>query len=124
MTLADILTARSNLNDAALCVRTPMVSHMQGTLGLAPDIHLYIKLESLQNSGSFKMRGVACQVKNIPEDVRSGERFLITMSAGNYGRAFASICHSYALKGLVVMPTTAPDDRETFIRVLKIGDIR
>jgi len=54
---------------------------------------------------------------HLPESVRSGVRSLVTMSAGNYGKAFAYACQRRGLKGTVVMPETAPDSRQVLIEV-------
>jgi len=68
-------------------------------------------------SGSFKLRGVANQMKFLPEDVRNGDTKLITMSAGNYGKAFAYALRQNNLSGLCLMPITAPQSRVELIKV-------
>jgi threonine dehydratase len=57
-------------------------------------------------SGSFKLRGVANQMKFLPEDVRNGDTKLITMSAGNYGKAFAYALRQNNLSGLLIVKYT------------------
>ena len=76
----------------------------------------------LQNSnksllGSFKIRGVTNQMEHIPDEVRNGTNQAVTLSAGNYGKAFAYCMSKKGLKGLVIMPHTAPDDRVNIIKV-------
>lgn len=53
----------------------------------------------------------------LPPDVRDGVRQPITFSAGNYGKAFSHCLRKRGLKGLVLMPHTAPDDRVELIKV-------
>lgn len=67
--------------------------------------------------GSFKIRGVANQMANLPQEVKSGKRKLITMSAGNYGKAFAYTLDKLNLSGLCLMPLTAPSSRVALIKV-------
>ena len=62
--------------------------------------------------GSFKIRGVANQFARRPK----GGHF-VTMSAGNYGKAFAYASKHYGSKGKVVMPETAPLSRSVLIQV-------
>ena len=69
------------------------------------------------SSGSFKIRGVTNQMEHLPKDVREGVKQAVTFSAGNYGKAFAHCFSKRGLKGLVLMPHTAPDDRVTLIKV-------
>ena len=48
----------------------------------------------------------------------------VTMSAGNYGRSFAYASNALGLKGnIVLMPETAPDNREVLIKNLGV-DVR
>lgn len=49
----------------------------------------------------------------------SGGHF-ITMSAGNYGKAFAYALKLYGEKGKVVMPDTAPVSRSVLIQVREL----
>lgn len=72
--------------------------------------------------GSFKIRGVANQMANLPPEVKNGTRKLITMSAGNYGKAFAYTLNKLNLPGLCLMPLTAPSNRITLIKVNIIND--
>src|SRR5438132_4474412 len=79
--------------------RTPMVP-VEGAL---------LKLECLQPTGSFKVRGffaAATQAQiSMPERVRHG---LITVSAGNAAQACAYAAHSLGVPCRVVMYETAP----------------
>ena len=68
-----------------------------------------LKLECLQPTGSFKVRGffaAATQAQiSMPERVRHG---LITVSAGNAAQACAYAAHSLGVPCRVVMFDTAP----------------
>ncbi|KAF6730884.1 Phenylserine dehydratase [Oryzias melastigma] len=92
-------------------IQTPMISWSQTTLPLSISCDVHIKLENLQRTGSFKIRGVANQFARRPS---SGH--FVTMSAGNYGKSFAYALKHYGSKGKVVMPETAPESRSILIK--------
>ena len=56
-------------------------------------------------------------MSSLPADVGSGDRKLLTMSAGNAGKTFAYLCQQMGRCGLVVMPETAPANRVDVIKV-------
>jgi threonine dehydratase len=76
--------------------RTPLVP-VDGAL---------LKLECLQPTGSFKVRGFFAAALALPEDKRS--HGLITVSAGNAAQACAYAAHSLGVPCRVVMYDTAP----------------
>jgi threonine dehydratase len=65
-----------------------------------------LKLECLQPTGSFKVRGFFAAALALPEDKRT--RGLITVSAGNAAQACAYAAHSLGVPCRVVMYDTAP----------------
>ncbi|KPP75629.1 putative serine racemase [Scleropages formosus] len=92
-------------------INTPMIPCSQTTLPLNCGDSIYLKMENLQRTGSFKIRGVANQLARRPR----GHPF-VTMSAGNYGKSFAYASKYYGCKGKVVMPDTAPASRSALIQ--------
>ncbi|KAM8908010.1 phenylserine dehydratase-like [Spinachia spinachia] len=92
-------------------INTPMIPWCQTTLPLHLRCNIQIKLENMQRTGSFKIRGVANQFSSRPK----GGHF-VTMSAGNYGKAFAYASKHYGSRGKVVMPETAPVSRSILIQ--------
>lgn len=76
--------------------RTPLVP-VDGAL---------LKLECLQPTGSFKVRGFFAAALALPDDKRS--RGLITVSAGNAAQACAYAAHSLGVPCRVVMYDSAP----------------
>ena len=76
--------------------RTPLVP-VDGAL---------LKLENLQPTGSFKVRGFFAAALALPEEKRS--RGLITVSAGNAAQACAYAAHKLGVPCRVVMYETAP----------------
>ncbi|KAJ8411279.1 hypothetical protein AAFF_G00172850 [Aldrovandia affinis] len=112
ITLEMLLAARETVKASPLgVINTPMINWSQTTLPLHVACDIHIKMENLQRTGSFKIRGVANQFAQRPV----GGRF-VTMSAGNYGKAFAYASKHYGSQGKVVMPETAPVSRSTLIQ--------
>ena len=104
----DIERARGVINSSPHVNRTPLVKMPDS---LVAGVDLYAKLENMQKVGSLKIRGVINMVENAPTEVMSGDKTLISMSAGNFGRALAYICQKKKLKGKIVMPSTVPKSR-------------
>jgi threo-3-hydroxy-L-aspartate ammonia-lyase len=98
VTLAEIEQAAQRLRGVA--VRTPLVP-----LPLA-DPPLWIKPESLQPTGAFKLRGAYNAIAALPEEERA--RGVITHSSGNHAQAVAYAARALNAPAVVVMPRTAP----------------
>jgi threonine dehydratase len=67
---------------------------------------LWLKCESLQPGGAFKIRGAYNMVSLLPEAERA--HGVITYSSGNHGQAVAIAARAVGAPSVVVMPTTAP----------------
>jgi threonine dehydratase len=81
---------------------------------LVPVPGALLKLECLQPSGSFKVRGFFAAATALPEaDLRKG---LITVSAGNAAQACAYVAHTLGVSCRVVMYETAPDAKINGVR--------
>ena len=70
---------------------------------------MYLKMESLQRTGSFKIRGMTNCFRVHEEEIRA--RGAVTLSAGNAGRSFAYLCGRLGVEATVCMPDTVPVDR-------------
>jgi threonine dehydratase len=68
---------------------------------------VYCKLEIVQPTSSYKIRGALNVAMRAAEDDRAGER-LVTASAGNHGRGLAYAANMYDLPLVVFVPTDAP----------------
>ncbi|XP_065196836.1 L-threonine dehydratase catabolic TdcB-like [Sycon ciliatum] len=117
VTWLDIQSASHTVWANANVFHTPLLRdagcRLGGNLGMK---RLDLKLENTQYTGSFKIRGLANQMKNLPKDVLSGDRQVVTMSGGNYGRSFSFLlCKQNKLRATVVMPEFAPLDRVQLI---------
>lgn len=100
--LADVLAARERI--AARIQRTPLVS--SGALGDRTGCQAWLKLESLQHTGSFKVRGATNAIALLTPAERAAG--VVTMSAGNAALAVAYAARAAAVPAAVVMPEHAP----------------
>jgi threonine dehydratase len=67
---------------------------------------LWLKCESLQPGGAFKIRGAYNMVAQLTAEQRA--RGVVTYSSGNHGQAMALAARELGAPAVVVMPTTAP----------------
>jgi L-serine/L-threonine ammonia-lyase len=67
------------------------------------EIDVYVKLDCLQPSGSFKDRGMAHLLTTL---VRNGFRQMVSSSGGNAGLAAATVARQLNVACTVVVPTT------------------
>jgi threonine ammonia-lyase medium form len=83
--------------------RTPVLGSR--TLGAPFGGSLLLKAESLQRTGSFKVRGVLNRLRHLTPDERA--RGLVTVSAGNHAQAVAYAAGLERVRATVVMPEHA-----------------
>jgi threonine dehydratase len=110
ITLAEIYEARRRI--AASIVRTPLVRLELGAD--SPDIRL--KLENLQATNSYKLRGAVNAVAMLSDRERS--RGVWTISAGNAGQGIAFAARQAGAPCTVVVIETAPTAKIDRMRAL------
>jgi threonine dehydratase len=81
---------------------------------------VYFKLETLQLTFSYKIRGAWNAVLAMKE--RGDRRTIVTASAGNHGRAIAYAAREEGVSVRVYVPATAPQTKLDAIRAL-IADV-
>jgi threonine dehydratase len=102
VTVADIEQARDRIH--AHIHHTPFIPFEYLSRRYQKDI--WLKCESLQKTGSFKMRGATNAVlSNLDQAKRAG---VIAASAGNHAQGVAAICHALGIDAHIVMPTATP----------------
>ena len=69
------------------------------------DADVWLKLEQLQKTGSFKVRGVLNKMSTLTPAERA--RGVVTLSAGNHAQAVAWAARDAGIRATVVMPSTA-----------------
>ena len=102
--LDDIRAATRRIN--GLAWRTPLV--LSPWLSDATGAEIWLKLEIVQATGSFKIRGAANALRRL-KDERPSVVDVTTASAGNHGLAIATAARHLGLKARVHLPETAPD---------------
>jgi threonine dehydratase len=108
--LADVEAARERI--AGTVLRTPLVRLDLGPD--APDIRL--KLENLQPTNAYKIRGAANAVAKLSDEERS--RGVWTISAGNAGQGVAFAARAAGIPCSVVAIETAPQTKLDRMRAL------
>ena len=102
VTLNAIEEARARLK--GLVHETPL--DMSHTITTLADRETYLKLENLQRTGSFKIRGASNCIMTLSPEQK--ERGIIAASAGNHAQGVALGGTMNAIRSTVVMPEAAP----------------
>jgi threonine dehydratase len=96
---------------AGVAVRTPLYRVERARLRMVnfpePSFDLYIKAESEQPIGSFKLRGAYNMVAQLAPEVL--KRGVITYSSGNHAQGVAYAARALGTKAVIVMPENAPE---------------
>jgi threonine dehydratase len=101
LTLKDIEAARER--QRGIVLHTPLIySH---TLSRGSDREVYLKLENLQTTGSFKLRGALNRLTLLKER-GEGDR-VVAASAGNHGQGVAFAAAHLGIPATIVMPEGA-----------------
>ena len=95
VTLDDIRAAAERILSIAL--RTPLLPLAGGA---------WLKVESLQPTGSFKIRGATNALSQLSPDQRAAG--VVTHSSGNHAKAIARAARLLGIRAVVVMPNNAP----------------
>ncbi len=110
VTLADIRAAQERI--AGSIIRTPVV--YSPTLSDMTGAHVWLKLETLQKAGSFKVRGAANKILSSPEDQR--RLGVVAASAGNHAQGVVVAAHAAGVPAVVVMPEWAAISKQEATR--------
>jgi len=103
VTLSEIQEARVRLGHHVYVTPCPSTDHFVGEVGCRT---LYMKLENLQRTGSFKERGALNRMLVLSEEER--RRGIIAASAGNHAQGVAFHAGRLGLDSLIVMPLRTP----------------
>jgi len=112
LTMRDIYSARARI--APLAHKTPLIS--SPALSELTGSEITLKLECLQETGSFKPRGAANKILSL--EPRAQQRGVVTMSSGNHGRALAYVAHRLGLRAVVCIYETVPANKRDATRKL------
>ena len=110
MILADILAARGRIAgvaDRMPLVPSPFLSERTGR-------EVLLKLESMQATGAFKLRGALNAISRLPAETHG----VVCCSTGNHGRAVAYAARQRGLRAIVCMSALVPQAKVDGISAL------
>ncbi|SAK62089.1 threonine dehydratase [Caballeronia temeraria] len=111
LTLADVYRARQRIEGRALA--TPLV--LSQSLSRMAGVPVHLKLETLQPTGSFKLRGATNALAQIAEQ---GCKRVVTASTGNHGRAVAHAARALGIEAAVCMSSLVPKNKVDAVAAL------
>ena len=100
-TIEDIVRARNLLNESIR--KTPL--QRSDTFSKLIGTNIFLKLESLQTTGSFKVRGALAKVNMLSEEQK--KHGVIAASAGNHAQGVAYAASKNNISCTIVMPQNA-----------------
>jgi threonine dehydratase len=98
--MKEIDTEAARERIARIAVDTPMISSPE--LDERTGAHVWLKLENLQVTGSFKVRGAANKILSLSKAEK--ERGVVCCSSGNHGRAVAYVADLLDIHAVVCVP--------------------
>ena len=110
--LADVYAARQRL---AGLVRRPPLQPSPALSAIAGG-EVRLKLECLQETGSFKLRGATNKLASLDAEARA--RGVIAVSTGNHGRAVAFAAKRLGVRAVVCLSRLVPENKVRAIRDL------
>ena len=99
---SDILAAAARI--APYAIRTPLVE--SAVLNARTGGRIFLKLETLQRTGSFKFRGACNRLAMIPGQDRGNG--VVAFSSGNHAQGVAAAAALFGMPAVIVMPSDAP----------------
>ncbi len=88
----------------SLIIKTPLISNE--TINKKTNANVYFKLENLQWTGSFKLRGASNKILQLSNEEKS--RGIVSYSSGNHAQAVAYASELFGIQATIVMPKNAP----------------
>ena len=88
----------------SLIITTPLIS--SETINKKTNANVYFKLENLQWTGSFKLRGASNKISQLSNEEKS--RGIVSYSSGNHAQAVAYASKLFGVQATIVMPKNAP----------------
>jgi threonine dehydratase len=92
---------------SSIAVKTPLIeAAFPGISGYGTGRQIWLKAESLQPIGAFKIRGAANKILQLtPDEIARG---VITYSSGNHAQGVAYAARQVGAHAVIVMPSNAP----------------
>lgn len=112
VTIGDVYLARKAIHGGVR--RTPLVR--SDALSKRFNCNAYLKLETLQPIGAFKLRGATFAMSKLSDEQRKAG--VVTCSTGNHGRAVAYAGKRLGVKTIICMSELVPENKVNAIREL------
>lgn len=104
-TMRDVYLAQKRI--ASVVRRTPLIA--SPPLAARAGASVYLKLENLQETGSFKLRGAANKLLSL--SAQEQQRGVIAVSTGNHGRAVSYVARRLGLDAVICLSELVPSNK-------------
>ena len=111
-TVTDVYEARRRLGSRI--ARTPLLP--SSWLSSIADGEVHLKIESMNLTNSFKIRGALNAALRLSEGIDTEPPMVVAASAGNHGRALALAAEQLGMACVIFTPKTAPEAKQAAIR--------
>lgn len=112
ITLQDIFDAQKSIREHVR--HTPLVPSQ--SLGDLVGVPVFLKLETMQDIGAFKIRGAMNRLFNLTDDERA--RGVVAISTGNHGRGVAAAAKKLGVRAIICMGSLVPENKIAGIKAL------
>jgi len=112
ITMRDVYLAKQRI--APIALRTPLIS--SPLLSERTHTSVLLKLENLQKTGSFKIRGAANKLLSLTNDEKT--RGVLAVSTGNHGRAVSYVAETLGLRAVICLAEGVPQNKVDALRRL------
>ncbi len=102
ITFKDIEIAYKKISESI--IKTPLATN--DYINNLLDSEVYFKLENLQNTGSFKLRGATHKISTLASDIVNNG--VVAYSSGNHAQAVAYAALQKKISAKIIMPKNAP----------------
>ena len=126
--MTDTALTPESVAAAARCASERLDGHIRETpLDFSPifsarlGANVYFKLENLQHTGSFKLRGAMNRIMTLDDEYR--RQGIVTASSGNHGAAVSYAMQALGVSGVVFVPEQTASTKLAAIRSYG-GDVR
>lgn len=111
---SEVLTAEKRIREHIL--ETPV--DYSPVLSRMGNCRVFLKLENVQISGSFKLRGAVNKYLSLSTEDRNG--YIVSASSGNHGAAFAYTLDKFGGKGVIYLPEIVSPTKLKALRMYQV----
>lgn len=112
LSLNDIYKAKQRIS--SIVRKTPLIN--SPGLDAKNGSNVFLKLENMQLTGAFKLRGATNKLLSLSEEER--ERGVVTVSSGNHGKAVSYVSGKLGIMATVCVAETVPENKRQAIKAL------